>query len=66
MDLVEASRCIDEELSTTTQPELLPAFFLAFLQQDLILDGDGEEGWVMDAKEGKISDAVKATQDVVP
>ncbi|CBJ30024.1 hypothetical protein Esi_0171_0039 [Ectocarpus siliculosus] len=68
MDLMEASRCTDDEgnISTTTQPDLLPAFLLAFLKDDLILDADGEEGWVMDAKEGKVMDAVKAIQDTVP
>ncbi|CAM9471574.1 unnamed protein product [Ectocarpus sp. 12 AP-2014] len=68
MDLMEASRCTDDEgkLSTTTQPELLPAFLLAFLKDDLILDADGEEGWVMDAKEGKEMDAVEAILDTVP
>ncbi|CAM9162207.1 unnamed protein product [Ectocarpus sp. 6 AP-2014] len=68
MDLMEASRCTDDEgnISTTTQPELLPAFLLAFLKDDLILDADGEEGWVVDAKEGKVMDAVKAIQDAVP
>ncbi|CAN0312579.1 unnamed protein product [Ectocarpus sp. 12 AP-2014] len=68
MDLMEASRCTDDErkISTTTQPELLPAFLLAFLKDDLILDADGEEGWVMDAKGGKEMDAVEAVQDTVP
>ncbi|CAN0117621.1 unnamed protein product [Ectocarpus fasciculatus] len=68
MDLMEASRCTDDEgeISTTTQPELLPVFLLAFLHEDQILDGDGEKGWVMDAKEGKVMDAVKAIQDAAP
>ncbi|CAN0199878.1 unnamed protein product [Ectocarpus sp. 8 AP-2014] len=68
MDLMEASRCTDDEgkISTTTQPELLPAFLLAFLKDDLILDAHGEKGWVMDANEGKVMDAVKAIQDTVP